>query len=246
MTRRDFLRRTLLAAASAIAPAAPAKAQLMVNQLNGFDAANRTLAPLSVTRVASQTTTSSTTTSTSTACPQLDGPGIVVATFGANSGISTCTYSNNGAALTWVPIASNTADKGLFTAYAIISGSRAAGLTVTATTDVNMSSGILIVDWITGVDTANLVDVSAVNHGASGASANTALASTTNPDDVILGSWRGNTPTWDGTYTSLGNVSNNCSTAYKVVSATGVYDATVTQTTTSWALSLVAFKRVFQ
>ncbi len=115
--------------------------------------------------------------------------------------------------------------------------------TVTATFATAVTSfGIVYADEYSGVAQTAPVDVTAAAAGASG-SLNSGTVTTTNSTDLLFaGGVSANTVTAPGAgYTARSTFAGNM-TEDEVVSATGSYSATASNSNVAWAMQLVAFK----
>jgi glucose/arabinose dehydrogenase/PKD repeat protein len=102
--------------------------------------------------------------------------------------------------------------------------------------------GIVYAHEYSGIDRTNPLDVSAAAAGT-GSAMNSGSATTTNPTDLIFGAGGSSyavTGAGPGFTTRLTDFANR--TEDKVVTSTGSYNATATQSGSAWVMHMVAFK----
>jgi glucose/arabinose dehydrogenase/chitodextrinase len=146
-------------------------------------------------------------------------------------------YTSVGSRTTWG--ASSDRSSQVFYAKNIAGGSNT--VRVTFATAISSWADMYIHEY-SGVDTADPLDVSAVNKGTT-AAMNSGSATTTNADDLIFGAGasssnvnRGGTG-FTSRSTSFGNRTED-----KNVTAKGPYNATANQNGNTWVMHMVAFK----
>ena len=174
--------------------------------------------------------------------PNTSGNLIVVYAVWNNTGSATVTDTNGNAYAAAAPATrwNNSAwSSQVFYAKNIAGGSNTVRATfANAITDF----GIIYVHEYSGIDTASPLDVSAAAVGTSRAM-DSGSATTTNQADLIFGAGASSysvTAAGSGFTSRLTDFDNR--TEDKSVTSTGSYNATATQTGSSWAMHMVAFK----